>query len=35
MNSFKNFLKEWGLFLLILSLLAVSRSFFWSNVRVE
>ena len=35
MNSFKNFLKEWGLFLLILSLLALSRIFFWSNVRVE
>ena len=28
MNSFKNFLKEWGLFLLILSLLALSRIFF-------
>ena len=35
MNSFKYFLKEWGLFLLILSLLALSRIFFWSNVRVE
>ena len=35
MNSFKHFLKEWGLFLLILSLLALSRIFFWSNVRVE
>ena len=35
MNSFKSFLKEWGLFLLILSLLALSRIFFWSNVRVE
>ncbi|VLS56920.1 signal peptidase I [Streptococcus pneumoniae] len=35
MNSFKNFLKEWGLFLLILSLLALSRIFFWNNVRVE
>ena len=35
MNSFKTFLKEWGLFLLILSLLALSRIFFWSNVRVE
>lgn len=28
MNLFKNFLKEWGLFLLILSLLALSRIFF-------
>ena len=35
MSSFKHFLKEWGLFLLILSLLALSRIFFWSNVRVE
>ena len=35
MYSFKTFLKEWGLTILILSLLALSRIFLWSNVRVE
>ena len=35
MNYFKAFLKEWGSFILIISLLLLSRIFLWANVRVE
>ena len=35
MNSFKTFLKEWGVFFLIIALVCLSRIFLWSNVRVE
>jgi len=35
MNYFKIFLKEWGIFFLIIALIGLSRLFLWSNVRVE
>jgi len=35
MNLFKTFLKEWGVFFLIIALVGLSRIFLWSNVRVE
>ena len=35
MNYFKIFLKEWGIFFLIIALVGLSRLFLWSNVRVE
>ena len=35
MKLFKQFIKEWGGIILIMTLLVLSRLFLWSNVRVE
>ncbi len=35
MKYFKSFLKEWGSFILIITLIALSRLFLWRNVSVE
>ena len=35
MNYLKSFIKEWGVFFLIIALVGLSRIFLWSNVRVE
>ena len=34
-NAFKNFIREWGAFILILLLMALSRWFIWGSVHVE
>ena len=35
MKYFKSFFKEWGSFILIITLVALSRLFLWRNVSVE
>ena len=35
MKYFKSFLKEWGSFILFITLVALSWMFLWRNVRVE
>ena len=35
MKYLKSFIREWGVFILIIALVGLSRLFLWSNVRVE
>ena len=35
MKYLKSFIREWGVFFLIIALIGLSRLFLWSNVRVE
>ena len=35
MKYFKIIIREWGVFILIIALVGLSRLFLWSNVRVE
>ena len=34
MKYLKSFIREWGIFFLIIALVGLSRLFLWSNVRV-